>query len=154
MMFNFRNTTTTLFFIFISPFVTASEMTVENAWVREAPPVSRVQAAYATLKNNQPTDIELISATSPAFKKVEFHKTFSEKGLTKMQQQESIIIPAHGKAILEPEGMHMMLFNPVTPLRAGEKIDIHFKFSNGVTTTSSFVVKKATGTNHHQHMHH
>lgn len=154
MMFNFRNTIATLFFIFISPFVTASEMTVENAWVREAPPVSRVQAAYATLKNNQPTDIRLVSASSPAFKKIEFHKTISENGLTKMQQQESIIIPAQSKAMLEPEGLHMMLFNPVTPLRAGEKINIHFKFSDGVTTISSFVVKKATGTDHHQHMHH
>ena len=154
MMFYFRNTTATLFFIFISPFVTASEMTVENAWVREAPPVSRVQAAYATLKNNQPTNIELVSATSPAFKKIEFHKTISENGLTKMQQQSSIVIPAKKSAMLKPEGMHMMLFNPVTPLRAGEKINIHFKFSNGVTTTSSFVVKKATGTDHHQHMHH
>ena len=153
-MFDFRNTTTILFFIFISPFVTAAEMTVENAWVREAPPVSRVQAAYATLKNNQPTDIELVSATSPAFKKIEFHKTISENGLTKMQQQTSIVIPTSKSAVLKPEGMHMMLFNPVTPLRAGEKINIHFKFSNGVTTTSSFVVKKATGTDHHQHMHH
>ena len=154
MMFNFRNTITTLFFIFISSFVTASEMTVENAWVREAPPVSRVQAAYATLKNNQPTEIKLVSANSPAFKKIEFHKTISENGLTKMQQQESIVIPAQSKAMLEPEGLHMMLFNPVTPLRAGEKINIHFKFSNGVTTSSSFVVKKTTGTDHHQHMHH
>jgi len=153
-MFNYKKPVIALLFIFISPFSLAENIAIDDAWIREAPPVSQVQAAYATLKNNQTSDIEIINATSPAFKKIEFHKTISENGLTKMQQQESIIISAQGKAVLEPEGMHMMLFNPVTPLRAGEKIDIHFKLSNGVTTTSSFVVKKATGTNHHEHMHH
>ena len=153
-MFNFRQSVIALLFIFISPFSLAENIAIDDAWIREAPPVSQVQAAYATLKNNQTSDLEIISATSPAFMKVEFHKTISENGLTKMQQQKSIIISAQSKAVLEPEGMHMMLFNPVTPLRAGEKINIHFKFSNGVTTTSSFIVKKATSTDHHQHMHH
>lgn len=154
MMFNFKNTVSALLITLVSPFAAAENVTIDNAWVREAPPVSRVQAAYATLKNNQSSDVEIISATSPAFKKIEFHKTISENGLTKMQQQESIIIPAQGEAMLEPEGMHMMLFNPIAPLRSGEKVDIYFKFSDGATTTSSFIVKKTTGTDHHQHMNH
>jgi len=153
-MFDFRKAVIALVFIFISPFCFAENIVIDDAWIREAPPVSQVQAAYATLKNDQTSDVEIIGATSPSFKKIEFHKTISENGLTKMQQQESIIISAQGKSVLEPEGMHMMLFNPVTPLRAGEKINIHFKLSNGDTTTSSFIVKKATGTDHHQHMHH
>ena len=153
-MFNFKKTVVTLLLIFSSPFSLAENVTIDDAWIREAPPVSRVQAAYVTLKNNHSSDIEIISATSPAFKKIEFHKTISENGLTKMQQQASIVILAKKTTVLKPEGLHIMLFNPVTPLRAGEKINIHFKFSNGVATTSSFVVKKATGTDHHQHMHH
>ena len=153
-MFNFNNTIVTLLFILVSPFATAENIIIDSAWIREAPPVSRVQAAYVNLINNQSSDVKIISATSYAFKKIEFHKTILENGLTNMQQQDFIIIPARSKAILEPEGMHMMLFNPVTPLRAGEKINIDFKFSNGVNITSSFVVKKTTGTDHRQHMHH
>ena len=153
-MFNFKDTVVTLLITLISPFVVAADMTVEDAWIREAPPVSRVQAAYATFKNNQSNDVELISATSPAFKKIEFHKTILENGLSKMQQQASVLIPAQGASILQPEGMHMMLFNPLTPLRAGKKVEFHFTFSNGVTTTASFIVKKATGMDHHQHMNH
>jgi len=152
-MFNFRYLITLLLLTIVSP-VALADITIEDAWIREAPPVSRVQAAYATFKNSQADDVELIKATSPAFAKIEFHKTISENGLTKMQAQASVTIPAKGNAELKPEGMHMMLFNPVNPVRAGNKIEFHFTFSNGNTTSSSFIVKKATGINHHQHMHH
>lgn len=152
-MFNTRYLITALLISFISP-LAAADLTVTDAWIREAPPVSRVQAAYATFKNNLSSDIDLVKATSPAFAKIEFHETISENGLSKMQQQTSVTVPSNGKAIFKPEGLHMMLFNPVTPVRAGSKINIHFTLSNGNTTISSFIVKKATGIEHHQHMHH
>ncbi|MCK4742715.1 MAG: copper chaperone PCu(A)C [Sulfuriflexus sp.] len=153
-MFNFKNAIAVLLITLTSPFVVAENLTIDDAWIREAPPVSRVQAAYAIFKNDQSSDIEIVSASSSAFKKIEFHKTISENGLTKMRQQASIAISAKESAVLKPEGMHMMLFNPVTPLRAGEKVDINFKLSNGNSMTSSFTVKKVSGSDHHQHMHH
>ena len=144
----------TFIFLFISPLLTADDLAIEDAWIREAPPVSRVQAAYATLKNNDKNDIKVTSAASPAFKKIEFHTTTLKNGLMSMQQQPTIHIAAKGEVKLEPEGMHMMLFDPTKPIRAGEKININFTFSNGTSTTFLFTVKKATTINHHQHMHH
>jgi len=152
-MFKFRFLIISLLLIFISPFATA-DLTVDSAWIREAPPISRVQAAYATFKNNSSKAIELIKVTSPAFNKIEFHQTIIKNGLTSMQEQSSIVIPAQGVAKLEPEGMHMMLFKPVVPLRAGDNVALHLTLSSGKIIQSNFVVKKATGTNHHQHMHH
>jgi len=152
-MSNFRNIITILLLLFL-PTLVVAEVSIEGTWIREAPPVSRVQAAYGIFKNSLAHDVEIISATSPAFERIEFHETILENGLSKMQQLTSIRIPSQGKATLQPEGMHMMLFNPISPVRAGNKINIHFKFRNGYTTSSLFIVKKATGIDHHQHMHH
>jgi len=153
-MFSLRTTITALLVLFASSPVVADAVTVNDAWIREAPPVSKVQAAYATFKNSQPGDIEIISASSPAFNKIEFHETIKEGGLMKMRQQTSIKVTAKETTELKPEGMHLMLFNPVKRLIAGDNISIEFKLSDGRKFTSSFVVKKASGSDHHHHMHH
>jgi len=141
--------------LFFTSFIFAEDIVVENAWIREAPPVSRVQAAYAIFKNDAPREIELINATSPAFKKIEFHQTILENGLSKMQQQASIVISKNSQTVLEPEGMHMMLFDPVKPLVADDKVTITFEYKSGNKITANFVVKKLTGSStHHHHMHH
>jgi len=153
-MTNIRTVFIAFILLFISPLLTATDLVIENAWIREAPPVSQVQAAYVTLKNNNENDIKVISATSSDFKRIEFHTTTLENGLMRMQQQAAIHITAKNEVKLEPEGMHMMLFNPNKPLRAGEKINIDFTFSDGRSITFPFTVKKATTVDHHQHMHH
>jgi len=153
-MFKHCHIITILFFLFSYNTAIAGEIIIENAWVREAPPVSRIQAAYAIVKNGLNNDIQLINASSPAFKKIEFHETVIENGLSKMRHLTFITIPKNSYATFKPEGMHMMLFNPLKPLHAGEKINITFMFSNDTIITTSFIVKKSTNINSHQHMHH
>jgi len=153
-MFKYSKIIISLLLLFSSATSFAADVTVNNAWIREAPPVSQVQAAYATIKNNQTNDVQLISASSSAYKKIEFHQTVLENGINKMLHQPSITIPHNSHVTLKPEGMHMMLFNPVKPLRAGEEVTITFEFSDNSTTTQNFLVKKSTGTNSHHHMHH
>ena len=153
-MFDYPKFIITLLLIFSSTSSFAVDVTVNNAWIREAPPVSQVQAAYAVINNNQENDIQLISANSSAYKKIEFHQTVLENGVNKMLHQPSITIPHNSHVTLKPEGMHMMLFNPVKPLQAGEEVTITFEFSDNSTTTQNFLVKKSTGTNSHHHMHH
>jgi len=153
-MFNYQPFITGFLLILSSTSIFAADIVISEAWIREAPPVSRVQAAYAKIKNNEEVNIELVSATSTAYRKIEFHKTVLENGINKMLHQPSIAIHHNSHVMLKPEGMHMMLFNPVKPLRAGEEVSIKFKFSDGSTTTQNFIVKKSTDTNSHQHMHH
>jgi len=140
--------------LLLSPIsIFAGEIVFENAWVREAPPISKVQAAYVKINNNKIKDMQLISASSPAFKKIEFHKTVSEDGLSKMLHLPFVSIKRSSHTVLEPEGIHMMLFTPSKPLRAGETIKITFNFSDNTATTVPFTVKKITGTlsNHSTH---
>lgn len=140
--------------LLLSPIsVLAGDVVFEKAWVREAPPISKVQAAYVKINNNKKNDVQLISASSPAFKKIEFHQTVTENGLSKMLHLPFLSIQSKGNISLEPEGIHMMLFNPYKPLRAGETINITFNFSDSTTITTPFAVKKITGvaSNHTKH---
>ena len=140
--------------LLFSSYSFAADITIKDAWIREAPPVSRVQAGYARFYNNSDVSTKLISASSPSFSDIEFHKTVVENGLSKMLHQTSVVIPHKASVSFKPEAMHMMLFNPVTPLHAGDKIAINFTFDDGSIKTANFIVKNAATSNPHQHMNH
>lgn len=132
----------------------ASDLTVENAWVREAPPVSKVQAAYMRLHNNSSKEVTLVSASSPLFSRIEFHRTVMDNDVMRMLQENSLIIPARSEIHLQPDGAHMMLFNPRQPLKAGDKVPFTLTFSDQRQLDVILTVKKATGATHHHHGHH
>lgn len=153
-MFKFINISNILLALLFSSVVYADDIVIENAWIREAPPISRVQAGYVTINNTQNHTVTIVAANSPSFRKIEFHKTVLENGLSKMLQQSSITISSKSQISLKPESMHMMLFNPIKPLRAGEKINITFTLKNKSLITTSFLVRKVFNTNSPQHKHH
>jgi len=118
-------------------------LTFSKVWIAEAPPVSRVLAAYMKIENHTDEDIKISSATSPSFSSTTFHKTIFEDGMAKMRHQDSLIIPANNSLELKRGGLHMMLFNPVTPLRAGDSVSFSFELDNQNTITVDASVKKA-----------
>lgn len=131
--------------------VTANELTVHNAWIREAPPVSKVQAAYMRLQNTSDKDISLISASSPFFSSIEFHRTEMNNGLMRMQQEKTLTIPAKGEIRLQPDATHMMLFNPRQALRAGDKVPFTLIFSDQQKISIMVTVKTAMSIQQRQH---
>jgi len=141
-------------FILASPYLYASGPAVSEAWIREAPPVSKVQAAYMLISNPTDKPVTLIAATSPLYPKIEFHRTVMDNGVMRMLQEDSLSIPARGETHLQPEGAHMMLFNPSQPLKAGDKVPFTLTFSDQHQLDVMLVVKKATGATHHHHGHH
>jgi len=145
-----------LFLSFLTSTVSAETIIARDAWIREAPPVSRVLAGYVELINNGDKNVQLVSVTSKHFNKVELHQTILKNGVSKMQQQQSIDIPAGSSIELKPEGMHMMLFNPVSPLKAGHHVQLELYFNSKKKQVVEFSVRKVTGgTDHsHHHMHH
>jgi len=134
----------------------AESITTQDAWIREAPPVSRVLAGYIIITNSSDKPATLVKVTGGNFSSVELHQTVLEGGVSKMHRQENIVIPAGSSVELKPEGMHMMLFNPVKPVKAGNIVQLELTFKDGNTVPVKFAVKKATGgTDHsHHHMHH
>jgi hypothetical protein len=137
--------------LFITPLASATEVTVADAWIREAPPVSQVQAAYMKIHNSGDKDIVIAAASSPLFSRIEFHRTENDNGIMRMLQENSLTIPARSEFHLRPEGTHMMLFNPRQPLKAGDKVPFTLTFSDQRQMEVILIVQKASGGAHHGH---
>ncbi len=139
---------------FLNHSVYASGASVSNAWIAEAPPVSKVMAAYMTISNDSAETVTVLSAESADFGKIEFHQTVNEDGIARMKHQPSLVIPANASLSLEPGGYHMMLFRPARTLRAGDSSSMLLKTSSGKSLTVDIMVKKAAMEASHEHHHH
>jgi len=127
----------------------AATVQVEDVWVREAPPSSTTLAAYMRIHNPGTRDLTIFEITSPSFKKIEIHQTTIVNNMMRMEKVEHATIPAHGELILEPSGKHLMLFNPESSLKAGDRVTIILSFKNNQHQEIQAEVKKADSMNHH-----
>jgi copper(I)-binding protein len=119
-----------------------SELQVENAWVREAPPSAHMMAAYMTLKNPGSSDTVLTQVDSPAFDHVMLHKSEVVDGVARMTHQDDIRIPAQGSVELKPGSFHLMMPTPEKRLVEGDRVDFILTFSNGETIRLQADVRK------------
>jgi copper(I)-binding protein len=120
-----------------------ANLTVANAWISEAPPVSKVMVAYMTINNTGNEAIDITKAESELYSSIEFHETIHENGMARMVRWDELTVPANGSIQLKRGGKHFMLFNPTKPLKAGEKVHIKLTTSNKATKTVLITVKKA-----------
>lgn len=141
-------------FVFSSAFADDSPMdvafmnnyiVVRNVWVLSAPPNAKVMAAYMIIDNESDELRVLTAVSSSRFEKVEMHKTEMHGDMMKMIPQKQLDIPAGGPLILEPGGNHLMLTNPESVPKEGEKVDLKFHFDNSSTTYIYAPVRAAKG---------
>lgn len=118
-------------------------LVIEEAWIAEAPPVSKVMVAYMTIKNTGSTAIEIIRAESDMYSSIEFHETVHEDGMARMVRYDSLTISASSKLELKRGGPHLMLFNPVKTLKAGDSVTIKLLTKDNMTISVSVPVIKA-----------
>jgi hypothetical protein len=100
-------------------------LVVEQARVIEAPPGATILAAYATLRNSGDKVITITSADSPDFASAEFHQMMMVDGMMHMQQEDTLIIPAHSLLTLKSGQSHLMLFDPKRPLKSGDNVTLN-----------------------------
>jgi copper(I)-binding protein len=139
--------------LFFSQAATAeSALTFEGAWIAEAPPSSKVLVAYMEINNPGDQAVKIVSATSDNFTRISFHQTQQKNDMASMQHMDTLTIPAKGKLVLEAGSHHIMLFNPVKKLTAGDQVNLDFKLENGDVVNLVVPVKKQPMD--HSHMHH
>jgi len=128
----------------ILPFAAiAGDIVVEDAWIREAPPGAHVLAGYVKISNKSANDVQLLGVESDQFGMVMLHKTqMDQHHNMSMHHMEGVSIPARSTVELKPGEMHIMLMQPARDLRAGDKVSLRLRFSNNVTLTVSFVVRR------------
>ena len=136
--------------------VLAADISVENQWIREAPPGAKALGGFMTLNNHSDKDRYLVAASSPAFAKIELHRTEMVNGLAKMIHQPQVIVPSHGQTLFKPMDYHLMMMKPKQQLTDGDQVPVTLSFKNGDSEQTTFVVKKMAMTGqsmHHMKMH-
>ena len=120
----------------------AVDLSIERGWVREAPPGSTALAGFMAVTGGS-RDVEIRSASSADFARVEIHEMTMEGDVMKMRPLESLTVPAGAQLTLAPGGEHLMLFDPKRPLVAGDRITITFELSRGKPLEVEFIVGAA-----------
>ncbi|HHJ35010.1 MAG TPA: copper chaperone PCu(A)C [Gammaproteobacteria bacterium] len=118
-------------------------LSLKDAWIAEAPPVSKVMVAYMTIINDAAEDITIVRAESELYSSIEFHETKREDGIARMLRHDKLTIPAGSSITLKRGGKHLMLFNPGKRLKAGDTVDIKLTTASNTSQTFAVSVKKS-----------
>ena len=111
--------------------------------------------AYMEIKNTSDQAEKIVSASSDNFKRISFHQTQQENDMAKMKHMSTLAIPAKGQLVLEAGSHHIMLFNPVKKLKAGDQVSLDLKLENGDVVNLVVPVKKQQMKQmDHSHMNH
>lgn len=109
----------------------ADDVTVEDAWIRAAPPGAMSLAGYMTIRNTSNEDVSIVGVSSDYFGMAMIHMTIIEDGVARMQHQEAVTVPAGGSVSLEPNGLHLMLMRPEREFEPGETLTLGLQLESG-----------------------
>jgi len=99
--------------------------------------------AFLTINNAEGQADKLLSAKSDVSSRVELHTVVKDNsGMMKMQQVESIPVPASGTVELKPGAFHVMLFGTNRELKVGDTYKLTLKYENGGESTVNVQVKE------------
>jgi periplasmic copper chaperone A len=109
----------------------AEQISVQDPYVRLAPPNAPATGAFMVIKNNGDKDVKILKADNPVSKVTELHTHLNEGGVMKMRPIAAIEIKANGEAILKPGGMHVMMIDLKAPMREGDMVPMTLIFDDG-----------------------
>ena len=123
---------------------------IENAWVRQVPPGSKVSALYFNIKNNGDQSDKLLYLQTNVAEKTEIHNTvYNNDGETAMMVEvDDVEIPAGKTVQLSPGGIHVMLINLDSDLNIGEECQVEAVFENSGTKKFSAKVLESENKMH------
>ena len=119
-------------------------VTVEGAWSRATPPGTPVGVVYLVLKGG-PRAAALVGGSTPVAARVEAHESVMDGSMMSMQRRESVPVPARGKVVFAPTGLHLMLLELKAPLVAGKKFPLTLRFADGGHRTVTVEVRALSG---------
>lgn len=115
----------------LPPALSAQEVTVEDAWIRAAPPNAMAMAGYMNISNQTDSDVAVVDVTSVAFTSAMIHETVIEDGIAKMHHHKRLVIPRGQSVSLEPNGYHLMLMRPKQELGPGDQAELTIELDTG-----------------------
>ena len=132
--------------------VTIGDLTISHPQARPNLP-NRPTAAYMKITNDGDTDDSLVSATSPAFGKIEIHTVVKNGEVMKMLPVVDVPVPAGTTAELKAGGLHLMLFDAKEMLKDGAMFPVTLTFEKGGAVEIMVKVDRRAGQGHGGHNH-
>lgn len=126
---------------------------VEDPWLRAAPPAARVMAGYLTLRGAGAA-VSVTGVACDGFGRAEIHETVMVDGVAKMRALAALDVPAGERVSLAPGGRHLMLMAPARIPPAGESVACRLTLADGRTVAFSAPVREAGGGDEHAHHNH
>jgi copper(I)-binding protein len=119
-----------------------SDAVIANPWVRAMPPGSAMTAAYFEFSNRTGSDQTIVAASSDAFELVEIHRTITADGISRMQQQDAVVVAPGETVSFAPQGRHLMLMRPRGTIQPGQVIGFDLHLDDGQIVTFSAEVRQ------------
>ncbi len=114
-------------------------MTVSGAFMPQ-PVNDKMAGGFMVIKNGSGTADKLTGATSPLSDDLEIHETKDQK----MQQVQSMDVPANGELRLERGGNHIMFMGLKSTPQVGERVTVELRFEKAGAVTVELDVKDRT----------
>ena len=123
----------------------ASPITIERPWARASAPGQTVGGGFMTILHQGATEDRLVSATTPIAREVQIHTMNMDGGVMRMRPVEGgLAIPAGGRVVLQPGGLHLMFMELSAPLVAGSTFPVTLRFANAGDIKVEFNVEART----------
>ncbi len=118
-----------------------NDVVITDPWVRAMPPGSQMTAAYFSFTNRTGQDQTIVAASSEAFGLVEIHRTINVDGISRMQQEDAIVVGPGETIHFEPHGRHLMLMRPRDTVEPGQVIAFDLQLDTGRTASFTAEVR-------------
>lgn len=138
---------------------TVGDLHIAHPWSLELPPNAPNVAAYFVVHNNGKADDRLLSVDSPISADAQLHEhVLTTSGTMKMQQVQSVAVPAGKDLVFAPSAYHVMLMQPRdrSLLSDGKRFPLTLDFEKAGDITVDVAVQKqppADQAQGHEHAH-
>ena len=130
-----------------------AQITVENAW--SAPTIGRstTGAIYLTLHNEGESPDRLLSAATVIAGKAELHAHVMDGAIARMVPLQAVEVAPGSPTVLQPGGVHLMLFDVKAPLRVGQHFVVEMRFERAGIVAGEVMVRdpRAAPASEHRH---
>ncbi|MFF8261093.1 copper chaperone PCu(A)C [Streptomyces virginiae] len=115
------------------------KMTVSGAFMPQ-PVNDKMAGAFMVISNPTEAPDKLTGATSPLSDDLQIHETKDQK----MQQVQSMDVPADGELRLERGGNHIMFMGLKSTPKVGDKVTVELRFEKAGSVKVELDVKERT----------
>lgn len=106
-------------------------LVLQNAWIRKPPPGLDSAALYFTVQNKTSLPVTIRAVKSPLAAHAMIHETSIVDGQSRMRMKDTVTVPANGRLVLAPEGLHVMLTGLGKTLEVGDKVPVTLEIGHG-----------------------